>query len=101
MCTSHFVYYRLASYYRGRGAVVVVSSGACSQITPQMTVYAGTKVRLFRLVHVFNCCNDYEMSFEFCDQYLETSVCLSAVCVPVCDASVLKHLSKTKNYALS
>ncbi|XP_060561793.1 inactive hydroxysteroid dehydrogenase-like protein 1 isoform X2 [Ruditapes philippinarum] len=28
---------------RGRGAVVVVSSGACSQITPQMTVYAGTK----------------------------------------------------------
>ncbi|KAL4225482.1 Inactive hydroxysteroid dehydrogenase-like protein 1 [Mactra antiquata] len=28
---------------RGRGAVVVISSGACSQITPQMTVYAGTK----------------------------------------------------------
>ncbi|XP_053384919.1 inactive hydroxysteroid dehydrogenase-like protein 1 isoform X2 [Mercenaria mercenaria] len=28
---------------RGKGAIVVVSSGACSQITPQMTVYAGTK----------------------------------------------------------
>lgn len=28
---------------RNKGAIVVVSSGACSQITPQMTVYAGTK----------------------------------------------------------
>ncbi|XP_062609753.1 inactive hydroxysteroid dehydrogenase-like protein 1 [Saccostrea cucullata] len=28
---------------RGKGAVVMVSSGACSQITPQMTVYAATK----------------------------------------------------------
>ncbi|XP_052799770.1 inactive hydroxysteroid dehydrogenase-like protein 1 isoform X4 [Mya arenaria] len=28
---------------RGRGAVVIVSSGACTQITPMMTVYAGTK----------------------------------------------------------
>ncbi|XP_078334832.1 uncharacterized protein LOC111105370 [Crassostrea virginica] len=28
---------------RGRGAVVMVSSGSCSQITPQMTVYAATK----------------------------------------------------------
>ena len=31
-------------FSRGRGAVVIISSGACSQITPQMTVYAGTKV---------------------------------------------------------
>lgn len=31
-------------YFRGKGAVVMVSSGACSQITPQMTVYAATKV---------------------------------------------------------
>ncbi|XP_046551500.1 inactive hydroxysteroid dehydrogenase-like protein 1 [Haliotis rubra] len=28
---------------RRKGAVVMVSSGACSQITPQMTVYAATK----------------------------------------------------------
>ncbi|XP_041367419.1 inactive hydroxysteroid dehydrogenase-like protein 1 [Gigantopelta aegis] len=28
---------------RKRGAVVMVSSGACSQITPQMTIYAATK----------------------------------------------------------
>lgn len=28
---------------RKKGAVVMVSSGACSQITPQMTVYAATK----------------------------------------------------------
>ena len=28
---------------RGKGAVVMTSSGSCSQITPQMTVYAATK----------------------------------------------------------
>ncbi|KAH3877530.1 inactive hydroxysteroid dehydrogenase-like protein 1 isoform X1 [Dreissena polymorpha] len=28
---------------RGKGAIVIVSSGACTQITPMMTVYAGTK----------------------------------------------------------
>ncbi|XP_064600650.1 inactive hydroxysteroid dehydrogenase-like protein 1 isoform X2 [Liolophura sinensis] len=28
---------------RRRGAIVIVSSGACSQITPQMTAYAATK----------------------------------------------------------
>ena len=32
---------------RCRGAIVMVSSGACSQITPLMTVYAGTKVNHF------------------------------------------------------
>ena len=32
---------------RCRGAIVIVSSGACSQITPLMTVYAGTKVKPF------------------------------------------------------
>lgn len=36
-------------YFRGKGAVVMVSSGACSQITPQMTVYAATKVLYLNL----------------------------------------------------
>ena len=31
---------------RGRGAIVTVSSGACSMPTPQMTAYAATKVDL-------------------------------------------------------
>jgi hypothetical protein len=37
-------------YYRGKGAVVMTSSGSCSQITPQMTVYAATKVRTLTII---------------------------------------------------
>ena len=41
------VYGLLLYIIRCRGAIVMVSSGACSQITPLMTVYAGTKVNHF------------------------------------------------------
>lgn len=45
---------------RKKGAVVIVSSGSCSQITPQMTVYAATKVEM-ALDRLYN---NSELTFE-------------------------------------
>ncbi|XP_025087589.1 inactive hydroxysteroid dehydrogenase-like protein 1 [Pomacea canaliculata] len=71
---------------RKKGAVVIVSSGSCSQITPQMTVYAATKTYL-----------DYfcrGLEYEYKDSGI-TVQCLMPFYVATQMTSFSKTLSRT------